>query len=59
MTNFLFRPTSTPLPLLMREETFQPNVSSEAMRNSMFYQMRGFITAVNTNSLIHFSETGQ
>jgi exosortase J len=53
--SFFFRPTSTPLPIVIRTQSHDPTISSENSRRRMFEETRDFISALNTYALIRFA----
>jgi exosortase J len=55
--SFFLRPTSTPLPIVIRTQSHDLTVSSENSRRRMFEETRDFISEVNTYALARFAES--
>lgn len=55
--SFLFRPTSTPLPIVIRTQSHDLTTSSENTRSRMFEETRDFISELNTYALVRFAES--
>jgi exosortase J len=56
-TNSLFRLTSRPLPVLIRQQSNNPEFPSDSARIEMLHKLRDFISGINIGELAGFAES--